>query len=102
VERPDDVTFLSYGLPLAIFAWSFRDVLFAKRRATELFAVAAGGDLAGVGIDEPAEVLAAGCLTAGLVIVTADILTRELTLRSAPDASAVVTALRQRQAVLTP
>jgi hypothetical protein len=37
-----------------------------------------------------------------LVIVTADILTRELTLRSAPDASAVVTALRQRQAVLTP
>jgi hypothetical protein len=109
VERPDDVIFLSYGLPLAIFAWSFRDVLFAKRRATELFAVGAGlfavaaaGDLAGVGIDEPAEVLAAGCLTAGLVIVTADVLTRELALGRAPEAPAGITARRQRQTVLAP
>jgi hypothetical protein len=85
VERPDDIVFLSYAVPLAIFAWAFRDVLLANRRSVQLFAVgtfffaiAAGADLAGVSIDEPAEVVAAICLTAGLVLMTADILKREL------------------------
>jgi hypothetical protein len=85
VERPDDVVFLSYAIPLAIFAWSFRDVLFANPRATRLFAVgtalfavAAAGDLAGVAIDEPAEVLAAACLAAGLVIISVDVLRAQL------------------------
>jgi hypothetical protein len=85
VERPDDVVFLSYGLPLAIFAWCFRDILFANRRATRvfalgtaLFAVAAAGDVAGVAIDEPAEVLAAACLAAGVVIISVDVLGAQL------------------------
>jgi hypothetical protein len=85
VERPDDVVFLSYSIPLAIFAWSFRDVLLSERKATRLFAVGTGffavavvGDLAGVSIDEPAEVVAAICLLAGLIIITAAALRREL------------------------
>jgi hypothetical protein len=85
VERPDDVVFLSYSIPLAIFAWAFRDVLLSEPRATRLFAVGTGffavavaGDLAGVSIDEPAEVVAAICLMAGLVIITAGALRREL------------------------
>jgi hypothetical protein len=91
VERPDDVVFLAYAIPLAIFAWLFRDILLAQRRAVQLFAVgtgffaiAAAGDLAGVGIDEPAEVVAAACLTAGLVVVTAATLRRELGLDPPP------------------
>ena len=85
VERPDDVVFLAYGIPLAVFAWLFRDILFADSRATRLFAVgtalfavSAAGDIAGVAIDEPAEVLAAACLAAGLVIITVDVLRAEL------------------------
>jgi hypothetical protein len=85
VERPDDVIFLSYGLPLAIFAWVFRDVLLADRRAarlfavgTVLFAIAVAGDIVGVSIDELAEPLAAICLVAGLILITASALRREL------------------------
>lgn len=85
VERPDDVVFLSYAIPLAIFAWSFRDVLLAQRRAVQLFAVgtvffavAAAADLAGVSIDEPAEVVAAILLFAGLALITTTTLRREL------------------------
>jgi hypothetical protein len=96
VERPDDVVFLSYSVPLAIFAWAFRDVLLAQRRAVQLFAVgtvffavAAAGDLAGVSIDEPAEVVAALCLLAGLVVVTATALGRELGLDRPPDSPLV-------------
>jgi hypothetical protein len=85
VERPDDVIFTSYVIPLAIFAWAFRDVLFSERRAVELFATGAGlyvisvvADVAGVGIDEPSEVLASFCLAGGLVLLTAAVLAREL------------------------
>ncbi len=87
VERPDDVVFLSYGVPLAIFAWAFRDILLSNKRAVQLFAVgtcffavSAAADLAGVGIDEPAEVVASICLAAGLVLITTQILRRELRL----------------------
>lgn len=85
VERPDDVIFFSYSIPLVIFAWAFRDVLFAERRAVQLFAVgtalyvvSVAADLVGVAIDEPAEVLASYCLAGGLVVLTAAVLGREL------------------------
>jgi hypothetical protein len=91
VERPDDLVFLSYSVPLAIFAWAFRDILLAERTAVQLFAVggalyaiAVVGDLAGVGVDEPAEVIAAVCLAGGLVVLTAATLRRELGLGRAP------------------
>ena len=87
VERPDDLIFALYVVPLGIFAWLFRDVLTANARAVRLFAVgtvlfliAAAGDLAGTGIDEPAEALAAICLFGGLIVMTAEILRRELRL----------------------
>jgi hypothetical protein len=93
VERPDDVIFLSYSIPLAIFAWAFRDVLLAHRRAARLFAVGTGffavavaGDLAGVSIDEPAEVIASLCLLAGLVVLTAHALGSELGLERTREA----------------
>lgn len=85
VERPDDVVFFSYAIPLAIFAWAFRDVLLTERRVVQLFAVGAAlyliavaGDVAGMGIDEPAEVLASLCLAGGLVLLTTSVLRREL------------------------
>jgi hypothetical protein len=87
VTRPDDVVFALYALPLAVFAWSFRDVVRPHRTAVRLFglglvffAVAVVGDLRSSGIDEPAEGLAAACLLAGLVAITATILRRELDL----------------------
>jgi hypothetical protein len=91
VERPDDVVFLSYAVPLAIFAWAFRDVLTAQRRAVQLFAlgtaffaVSVVADLAGVSVDEPAEVVASLLLLAGLIVLTATVLRRELRLGAAP------------------
>ena len=92
VERPDDVVFLSYVVPLAIFAWAFHDVLLADRRVVQLFAVgtllyaiAVAGDIAGVSIDEPAEMVAAVCLATGLVVLTVSALRDGLGLGPAPD-----------------
>src|SRR5215207_1688318 len=87
VERPDDLVFLSYALPVGVFAWLFRDIFLADRLTVQLlavgavfYAVAAAGDIAGVGVDEPAEGVAAICLLAGLVILTAATLREELAL----------------------
>jgi hypothetical protein len=95
VKRPDDVVFLCYVLPLGAFAWAFRDILLGNRRAVQLFAVgacffviAALGDLAGVSVDEPAELAAGICLMGGLVLITVDILRQELNL--GPPRSGVV------------
>lgn len=91
VERPDDLIFALYPIAVALFAWHFRDVLFAQPTAARLFAVgafflvlAAAGDLAGSRVDEMAEPLAGLCLVAGLVLITADALRRELNLRPPP------------------
>jgi hypothetical protein len=87
VTRPDDVVFALYALPLAVFAWTFRDILRSHRTAVQLlgvglgfFAVAVVGDIMSFGVDEPAEGLAAACLLAALVAITATILRRELDL----------------------
>jgi hypothetical protein len=87
VERPDDLIFALYGPALLVFGWCFRDVLFAHRRPTQLFAIGAVvfaiailGDLAGSFIDEPAEVVASACLLAGLGLLTAICLRQELEL----------------------
>jgi hypothetical protein len=87
VTRPDDVVFALYALPLAVFAWWFRDVLRSHRTAVQFFglglgffAVAVVADIRSSGVDEPAEGLAAACLLAGLVAITTTILRRELDL----------------------
>jgi len=87
VERPDDLIFALYAPALILFAWRFRDILFAYRRATQLFAIGSGffaiavvGDLAGTFVDEPAEIVASGFLLAGLAVITAISLRRELNL----------------------
>jgi hypothetical protein len=87
VTRPDDVVFALYTIPLAVFAWSFRDFVRSHRTAAQLFgiglaffAVAVVGDIRSSGVDEPAEGLAAACLLAGLVAITATVLRRELDL----------------------
>jgi hypothetical protein len=91
VERPDDIVFFLYVVPLAAFAWSFRGVLLSNRNALGLFAVgtvffgiSAAADLAGVGIDEPAEVVASLCLFAGLAVITVAVLRTELGLQRSP------------------
>ena len=97
VTRPDDVVFLLEGLVALGFAWAFRDILLAPGRHKLLFlagavflGVATLGDVAGSGLEEPAEVIAGACLLAGLVMLTARTLTRELRLGEAarPAASA--------------
>jgi hypothetical protein len=109
VERPDDLIFAGYLIPLAIFAWSFRDLLRAQRKAVQLFAVgtcffaiSVAADLAGVSLDEPAEGVAAICLLAGLVILTAATLREELAL-SGSESSTVSPSAEQtyRPPVLT-
>jgi hypothetical protein len=85
VERPDDLIFALYPIAAAVFAWQFRDVLFGERRVTILFAVgafflvvSAAGDLIGSHVDEVAEPIAGVCLIAGLVLIPARALQREL------------------------
>jgi hypothetical protein len=85
VDRPDDVVFALLGVAALVFVWSFRDVLLSRRRPTQLFGLgalffglAAFGDVSSLSIEEPAEVVAAGCILAGLVILTAGILKVEL------------------------
>lgn len=87
IERPDDLIFAFYPIALAFFAWHFRDILFADRRATRLFAagsalvlVAVAGDIIGSHVDEAAEPLAGLCLVVGLVMLTARHLREELVL----------------------
>jgi hypothetical protein len=87
VERPDDLVFALYPVAVAVFAWQFRDVLLAQPGAVALFAIggffltiAVGGDLAGSRVDELAEPVAGLGLIAGLVLVTAAALRRELDL----------------------
>jgi hypothetical protein len=87
VERPDDLIFGLYPIAAAVFAWRFRDLLLAGSAAVGLFAVggfflliAVAADLAGSPVDELAEPVAGLCLIAGLVVITAGILRRELEL----------------------
>jgi hypothetical protein len=107
VERPDDVVFLLMGLVAVAFVWSFRDVLFWHRRATEVlslgavfFAIAALGDVIGSGAEEPAEVASGACLLAGLILLTAATLKRELGLGDRVTA-AEESARSQRRATWT-
>jgi hypothetical protein len=85
VERPDDLLFALYPIAVAVFAWSFRDVLLAHTDAVRMFAIgglffliAVAGDLAGWPVDEVAEPIAGLCLGAGLVLITAAALRRAL------------------------
>jgi hypothetical protein len=85
VDRPDDVVFALMGVAALVFVWSFRDILLARRRPTQLFAVggvfflmAAFGDVTSLSIEEPAEVVAAGFILAGLIVLTAGVLRVEL------------------------
>jgi hypothetical protein len=103
VERPDDLIFTLYVPALLVFAWCFRDVLFAHRRPAQLFVVgaavfllAAVGDLASSFIDEPAEVVASACLVAGLGLLTAISLREELDL----DRLAASRAARESQGAI--
>jgi hypothetical protein len=93
VDRPDDVVFALFGLAALVFVWSFRDILLSRRRPTQLFVlggvffvIAVLGDVTSRGFEEPAEVVAAGCILAGLIILTAGILRLELGLALPPSA----------------
>jgi hypothetical protein len=85
VDRPDDLVFLAYAVPVAAFAWAFRDILRARpgplwllAAGTFFFAVAAAGDLAGVGLDEAGEGAAGICLLVAFVAITASTLREHL------------------------
>jgi hypothetical protein len=91
VERPDDLIFALYTIPTAIFVWRFRDVLLAHRQAVRLFAVggalfmvSVAADLMGTPVDETTEILTAACLLAGFVIMTAAVLSQQLSLGAFP------------------
>jgi hypothetical protein len=74
VERPDDVIFALLAVPALVFLYYFRDIVTSSKRAVRLFiaalilfAFAGLSDLAGVGTDEPLEVLSAACIVGGFV-----------------------------------
>lgn len=110
VERPDDLIFALYPIAVVVFAWHFRDVLLAHSTAARLFAIgglffliAIAGDLAGSHVDEVAEAIAGLCLVAGLVLITADALRRELSLGPVtPRRSAPVAPAGRRESVRFP
>jgi hypothetical protein len=110
VERPDDLIFALYPVAIGIFAWHFRDELLAQSKAVLLFAIgglffmiAVASDLAGSPADELAEPAAGVCLGAGLVLLTADALRRELRLgRVAPLHVAAVRSSRSSQRARVP
>jgi hypothetical protein len=85
VDRPDDVVFALLGVAALAFVWAFRDILLSRQRPKQLFAVGAAffaiavlGDVMSLSIEEPAEVVAAGSILAGLIVLTAGILKIEL------------------------
>lgn len=85
IERPDDLIIALYLIPAAAFLFAFRDVLASSRRAVGFFAAglaffgaAALSDIAGVGADEPLEVLSAACIAGGFVALIATHLTGHL------------------------
>jgi hypothetical protein len=85
VDRPDDVVFALFGVAALAFVWSFRDILLSRRRPTQLFVlggaffgIAVLGDVTSRSFEEPAEIMAAGFILAGLIILTAGILRLEL------------------------
>jgi hypothetical protein len=93
VDRPDDVVFALLGVAALAFVWSFRDILLSRRRPTQLFAlggaffvIAVLGDVTSRSFEEPAEVVAAGFILAGLIVLTAGILRLELGLGASPSA----------------
>ena len=110
VERPDDLIFAIYPIAIAIFAWHFRDVLLARTAAVRLFAVggcffiiAVAGDLVGSMVDEVAEPVAGLCLAAGLVLLTAGAIGRELGPgRVPPPHAAAATFAHPRERVRVP
>jgi hypothetical protein len=93
VDRPDDVVFALLGVAALAFVWSFRDILLSRRRPAQLFAlggaffvIAVIGDVTSTSFEEPAEVVAAGFILAGLIVLTAGILRLELGL-GVPDSA---------------
>lgn len=85
VERPDDVIFGLFVVPALAFLYVFRDIVSSSKRAIQffvaaliLFACAGFSDLAGVGTDEPLEVLSAACIVGGFVSLIVMHLSSEL------------------------
>lgn len=105
VERPDDVIFALLAVPALAFLYYFRDIVTSSKRAVRffvaaliLFAFAGLSDLAGVGTDEPLEVLSAACIVGGFVSLIVMHLSSALELgdpaaRTAPSEPATAPAL---------
>ncbi len=76
VSRPDDLVIALYVVPILAFAYLFRDVFRADRRAAialgggvGLFALSAAADLAGSSVEEYLELAAGLCIGAGLMVL---------------------------------
>jgi hypothetical protein len=86
VERPDDLVLASYLIPVALFAYVFRDVLLSNTTAAlalaaglGFFALSAAGDLAGSRTAEEFMELCSGiCIAGGLALLMYSHLHRNL------------------------
>ena len=85
VSRPDDLVIALYLVPVVAFAYLFRDVFGADRRAAvalgagvALFALSAAADLVAVKAEEYLELLAGLCIAAGIALLMFTHLRRSL------------------------
>jgi hypothetical protein len=92
IERPDDLLFALYMVPALVFLYVFRDVLLGSKRAIRFFAagllvfgLAAASDVAGVGSDEPLEVVSAALIAGGFVSLAVGHLSAALARRTERD-----------------
>lgn len=99
IERPDDAVFSLLLVPAIVFAYVFRDILFASRRlqwlfagAFAAFALAAGSDIVGVAADEPLEVISGAFILGGFASLIAGHLSACIVAPAAPAPGAAAAA----------
>jgi len=90
ITRPDDVIVALYLVPIAVFAYAFRDLLLSHRPATALmaaglafFAMSSVADIASLHVEEYLELIAGLCLGLGVAALMYWHLRRNLEIRVA-------------------
>ena len=88
ITRPDDVVIALYLLPIALFAYAFRDFLLSHRAASilmaaglALFAMSSAADIASLHVEEYLELIAGLCVGLGISMLMYWHLRRNLQIR---------------------
>jgi hypothetical protein len=88
VTRPDDVVLSLYLVPIAVFAYLFRDIVLRHRAASSLmgagvvfFAMSSAADIASLHVEEYLELIAGLCVWLGVAVLMYRHLRRNLQIR---------------------